>query len=118
MEEKEKFKHALDPMIPPMLRRISIMADTLKAESYEICNVTYGAISDIYLNKMHSTRSFEEFYDNYGRSCWYASVTLLLIMLLVSELEKYVNMKNIKLEYTRCIAKICFFSYYKHFIST
>ncbi|XP_023172199.2 prominin-like protein isoform X2 [Drosophila hydei] len=83
LEEKEKFKHALDPMIPPMLRRISIMADTLKAESYEICNVTYGAISDIYLNKMHSTKSFEEFYDNYGRSRWYASVTLLLIMLLI-----------------------------------
>ncbi|KRG03004.1 prominin-like protein isoform X2 [Drosophila mojavensis] len=88
-DEQQKFKLALDPMIPPMIRRISMLADSLESESHKICNITYRAMSNIFIRNMHSTKSFEELYDNYGRSRWYASFGLFFIMLTIVIILSY-----------------------------
>ncbi|KAL7734195.1 hypothetical protein ACLKA6_011869 [Drosophila palustris] len=62
----EEIKTAMEKVTPPMVRDIIKGRDTMMQYSNQLQEIVDAIISDIHFNTLHSTQSFEDFYDKYG----------------------------------------------------
>ncbi|XP_068142330.1 prominin-like protein isoform X2 [Drosophila tropicalis] len=79
----EKIKKSLNEITPKLKRSIETGKETFIDTSTMIRNLIDAVTSDVYLNTLHSTQSFDDVYQLFGTQRTIVSIIILLLILLI-----------------------------------
>ncbi|XP_023032976.1 prominin-like protein isoform X2 [Drosophila willistoni] len=79
----EKIKKYLFQITPKLKRNIEIGKETFTDQSTIIRNLIDAVTSDVYLNTLHSSHSFDDVYRLFGTQRTIVSIIILLLILLI-----------------------------------
>ncbi|XP_030385317.1 prominin-like protein isoform X2 [Scaptodrosophila lebanonensis] len=78
-----KIREHLRMLTPPIIRDLSAGRDVFRSQATNIRNIIDAVISDIYLNTIHSTRSFEDVYEKFGSDRYYINLVICFILIVI-----------------------------------
>ncbi|XP_030560863.1 prominin-like protein isoform X1 [Drosophila novamexicana] len=79
----KRIKAGIDPLIPPIIRDIHNGQEQFRTQANNIRSMIDAAISDIHLNTVRSTKTFEDVYDKYGADRSIINVIVCSVLLII-----------------------------------
>lgn len=84
---KKMIKASMDPVLPALIHSVHRGKDFFRGQSDKVRNLVDTVISDIHMNTVRSTKTFDDVYERFGTDRSIVSVTICVFLLVVSVRE-------------------------------
>ncbi|XP_023033781.1 prominin-like protein isoform X3 [Drosophila willistoni] len=79
----EKVRMVMSHVVPPLIRDVQAGKEIFQTQATNIRNIIDAVLSDIHLNTLRSTKSFDDVYEKFGEDRSLVSVIVCMLILLI-----------------------------------